>query len=108
MAEVVLVVLEVDDVGHAMFSGDLGHGLPGDLARRPAHHRRVFRLEPAVEADHPLRIVGQVLDGEEFEGRRAEGVDIEDPVPAADGDGETLAHQLAGESGDVAGAVAVE
>ncbi len=108
LGEVILVVLEMHQVGDLAGPRDLDHGAAGDLAGGPADQQGVLGLEGAVETDHGLGMVDQVLHGEEFVGRRPMGVGVHQPVPRADGHGVALPVQLPGEAGDMSAAVVAE
>ncbi len=108
VGEVILVVLQVHQVGDRVLAANFGDGLAGGLAGGPAEHGGPARLEVSAKADDTRGIAGEVLQGEDLEGRRAMGVDGRDPVARTDGNGIAALGQLVGEAGDVPGAVAVE
>ncbi len=108
IAQQILVVLEVHDVGHPRPRRRPGDRAAHRLAGGPADHHGRSGIQCAVEADYALRIGGQVVEAEELERRRPEGVGCAQRLARADGDRQAMARQLAREPGDMDAAVAVE
>ncbi len=104
VGEVILVVLQVHQVGDRVLAANLGDGLAGGLAGRPAEHGGPVRLEITVEADDAGRIAGEVSQAEGLDRRR----DRRESLARADGDGIAAPGHLIGEGGDVPGAVALK
>ncbi len=108
LRQMILVVLEVHDVGRAGALGGAGQGAARGLAGSPADQHGRGRLQGPVEPHHRLRIGHQVLEAEELEGGRAEGIGPLHRLAGAHRHGQPRPRQLPGESGDMAGAVAIE
>ena len=79
-----LVVLEMHDVGDAMARGERRDRAAHVLARRPAGEHRARRFELAVKSDHRFGVVGEIVEGEELEGGRAEMIGVGNAAGGAD------------------------